>query len=79
MSRAKPSNKLAVNYLPVSSLKPNPQNPRKHGDRQIRLLAKSITTLGFNVPVLVDREGNVIAGHGRILAGVSWESKKSRP
>ena len=60
--------KLIVNYLPVSFLKPNPQNPRKHNDRQIRLLAKSIKAVGFNVPILVDRDQNVIAGHGRILA-----------
>jgi DNA modification methylase len=60
--------KLTVNYLPVSALKPNPKNPRKHNDRQIRLLAKSIQAVGFNVPVLVDQDGNVIAGHGRILA-----------
>ena len=60
--------KLTVNYLPVSFLKPNPQNPRKHNDRQIRLLAKSIKAVGFNVPILVDRDQNVIAGHGRILA-----------
>ena len=68
MSITKPTNNLAVNYLPVSSLKPNHNNPRKHSDRQIRLLAKSIRSLNFNVPVLIDKDNIVIAGHARLLA-----------
>src|SRR5262249_11898107 len=35
---------------------------------QIRQIAKSISVFGFNVPILVDREGHVIAGNGRLLA-----------
>ena len=34
----------------------------------VRLIANSIATFGFNVPVLIDAEDNVIAGHGRLLA-----------
>ncbi len=64
------SSELTITYLPVLALKPNPKNPRKHNDRQIRLLAKSIRAVGFNVPILVDQAGNVIAGHGRILAAL---------
>jgi hypothetical protein len=59
---------LTIKYLPISVLKPNPKNPRKHNDRQIRQLAKSIRAVGFNVPILVDQDDKVIAGHGRILA-----------
>jgi ParB-like chromosome segregation protein Spo0J len=33
-----------------------------------RQIADSITAFGFNVPILIDRDGNVIAGHGRLLA-----------
>lgn len=62
------STNLTISYLPVSFLKPNPKNPRKHSDRQIRLLAKSITAVGFLVPILVDQDNNVITGHCRILA-----------
>jgi len=62
------STKLTIRYLPISSLKPDPKNPRKHNDRQIRLLAKSIKGVGFNVPVLIDAHLNIMAGHGRILA-----------
>ena len=46
----------------------NPDNPRVHSSRQIRQIACSIETFGFIVPVLVDAHGNVMAGHGRVLA-----------
>lgn len=46
----------------------NPRNPRVHSPRQIKQIARSIKAFGFNMPVLVDSNLNVIAGHGRILA-----------
>jgi DNA modification methylase len=52
----------------IEELKPNPTNPRIHGKKQIQQIAKSIEAFGFNVPVLVDAELNVICGHGRLLA-----------
>jgi DNA modification methylase len=52
----------------TADLKPDPKNARIHKDRQIELLAKSIQAFGFNVPVLIDNDNNVIAGHGRLLA-----------
>jgi ParB-like nuclease domain len=60
--------RLAVADQPVSSLKLNPRNPRLHNRRQIQQLAHSIETFGFNVPVLIDADLNVIAGHGRVMA-----------
>jgi ParB-like chromosome segregation protein Spo0J len=52
----------------VEELKPDPKNPRVHSKKQVRQIAASIEAFGFIVPVLVDREGKVIAGHGRLLA-----------
>jgi DNA modification methylase len=52
----------------ISDLKLDPRNPRVHSARQIKQIARSIETFGFNVPVLVDANGNLIAGHGRIQA-----------
>jgi len=49
-------------------LKPDPTNARQHSKKQIRQIANSIKAFGFNVPILVDRYDNVIAGHGRLLA-----------
>lgn len=53
---------------PVGDLKPYPNNPRKHSKAQIRQIAESITAFGFTNPVLVDAEGMILAGHGRVEA-----------
>ena len=49
-------------------LRLDPRNPRLHSDRQIKQIAGSIKAFGFNVPVLADQDGNVLAGHGRVHA-----------
>jgi DNA modification methylase len=59
---------LKVIYHPLDALILNGANPRLHSRRQIRQIARSIETFGFNVPILVDAELKVIAGHGRVLA-----------
>src|SRR5246500_2137611 len=59
---------LKIVYRPIEQLKPDPANPRLHSKKQIRQVAKSIETFGFNVPILVDADLNVICGHGRLLA-----------
>src|SRR5258706_16430132 len=63
-----PRQSLAIEYKSIAVLKPDPKNPRAHGDKQIQQIARSIQTFGFNVPVLVDAGLRVIAGHGRLLA-----------
>jgi DNA modification methylase len=55
-------------YQPIDRLKPNPGNARTHSKRQVRQLADSMQAFGFNCPILVDAELNVISGHGRLLA-----------
>lgn len=57
-----------IRLRPVTELKADPKNTRIHKPRQINLLAKSIKSFVFNVPILTDNEGNVLAGHGRLLA-----------
>jgi ParB-like chromosome segregation protein Spo0J len=60
--------RIEVIYRPVGQLKPDPANARRHSRKQIRQIAGSIEAFGFNVPILVDAELKVIAGHGRLLA-----------
>ncbi len=57
-----------LKYLSTSELKPDPRNPRKHNRVQIRAIAKSINSFGFNAPILADGKGRVLAGHGRLEA-----------
>lgn len=59
---------LDVILRPIELLKPDPANPRQHSKKQVRQIADSIASFGFNVPVLVDADLKVIAGHGRLLA-----------
>jgi len=59
---------LAIVWRPIAALKLDQENPRSHTPKQNRRLAASIESLGFNHPILVDREFRVIAGHGRLLA-----------
>src|SRR5689334_4658335 len=63
-----PKRTLTVIARPIATLKLDPRNARVHSPRQIRQIAASIEAFGFNVPVLIDAAGQVIAGHGRLLA-----------
>jgi DNA modification methylase len=62
------SKALNVNYLSPLSLKPYARNARTHSKRQLRQIAESIRSFGFNNPVLIDKESSIIAGHGRVEA-----------
>ena len=66
--KSTPRLSLIVVYRPTDQLKLDPANPRRHSKKQVRQIANSIEVFGFNVPILTDRFGNVIAGHGRWLA-----------
>lgn len=54
-----------ISILPTESVAPDPENPRKHRRDQIRAIANSISAFGFNAPILVDRNRQIVAGHGR--------------
>lgn len=59
---------LTMRYRPIGELTPDPRNARTHPKRQIEQLQASIREFGFTNPVLADPEGNLIAGHGRLIA-----------
>ncbi len=61
--------KLEVTYRPIESLIPYARNSRTHSDAQVAQIAASIREFGWTNPVLIDTEGGIIAGHGRIMAG----------
>ena len=54
--------------VPVAKLIPYVNNARTHSPEQIKKLRASLREFGFVNPVIIDREYNVIAGHGRIMA-----------
>ncbi len=62
------SGRLTIAYVPPGTLTPSPDNPRLHAPAQVQAIGRSIETFGFTAPLLVDRNGRVIAGHGRLQA-----------
>ncbi|MEO1206478.1 MAG: DNA methyltransferase [Pseudomonadota bacterium] len=62
-----PTNLNIIN-VPPGDLRPYARNARTHSPKQIAQIAASIREFGFNNPVLIDRDGEIIAGHGRVAA-----------
>ncbi len=52
----------------INTLIPNARNARTHSKEQILQLRASLREFGFVNPVIVDKDLNIIAGHGRVLA-----------
>ena len=59
---------LRIEYLPVDALKPYSRNAKKHPDEQVEHIANSIREFGFRQPLVIDRDGVLVIGHGRLLA-----------
>jgi ParB-like chromosome segregation protein Spo0J len=60
--------KLQVTYRLAESISINPRNARTHSPKQIAQIARSIERFGFDNPILIGDDGQVIAGHGRLAA-----------
>jgi site-specific DNA-methyltransferase (adenine-specific) len=57
-----------IEMVGVEALIPYARNSRTHSDEQVAQLAGSVREFGFNNPVLIGIENDIIAGHGRVLA-----------
>lgn len=57
-----------IEMIKVTDLKPYEKNQRIHPKDQVELVVKSIKQYGFLVPVVIDKNNEVIAGHGRLMA-----------
>jgi DNA modification methylase len=60
--------KLEVTHVSIDLLKPYKNNARTHSKKQVQQIANSIKEFGFNVPILIDENYQIIAGHGRLEA-----------
>lgn len=56
----------AIEHRPISELKPNSRNARTHSPRQLRKLRDAIRAIGWIDPIIINDEGNVLAGHARL-------------
>lgn len=61
----------------IVKLVEHPNNPNKHNDRQIKLLARVIQAQGWRNPITVSRKsGYIISGHGRLAAARELKVEK---
>src|SRR5467141_4570030 len=57
-----------IERWPIERLIPYANNARLHSEADLDKLAAAIRKWGWTMPVLVDEEGNLLAGHGRVAA-----------
>jgi DNA modification methylase len=62
---------IKIQWKPIGALRPSARNARTHSKKQVRQIADSITTFGFLVPILIDEDARIIAGHGRHQAALA--------
>ena len=59
--------KLKIEYMNINTLKPYENNPRLNDDA-VKYVAKSIKEFGFKVPIVIDKNNIIVAGHTRYKA-----------
>lgn len=64
----KTGGQLRIDHVQLTTLRPNPRNARTHSRKQVGQIAESIRQFGFNNPLIVDSDMQVLAGHGRLQA-----------
>src|SRR4051794_11135734 len=57
-----------IEYRPIHSITAYAGNARRHPEKQLAHLMRSIQEFGFASPILVDRNGQIVCGHGRVEA-----------
>lgn len=60
--------KLKIEYVPIGSIKPYSGNAKLHPQEQIDQIKRSIEIMGFDDPIAIWRNGEIIEGHGRLIA-----------
>jgi DNA modification methylase len=59
---------MAIELVPIDSIKPNPRNAKEHSEYQIALLAENMREFGVTQPILIDETNTILAGHARLAA-----------
>ena len=67
---------IQIERWPIERLRPRATNPRTHSDRQVVQLSASILEFGWTNPILVDADGNIIAGHARLQAAQKLQMRE---
>ena len=67
---------MKVDQRNIIDIKPYPKNAKEHPKKQIEKISASISAFGFNQPIVVDKEGVIIVGHGRYYAAIELQMDK---
>lgn len=62
------SSDLKIQLWPIDNIKPYDKNVKIHDEKQVSKIAESIQQFGWDQPIVVDKDGVIIKGHGRTLA-----------
>jgi hypothetical protein len=64
-----------IKAVVIDKLIPYVNNAKQHSEEQVTKIASSIREFGFVNPVLIDKDYNIIAGHGRVMAAkkLGWD------
>ncbi len=70
---------LKIEYVSKEQLKPYANNAKIHTGEQVEQIKKSIREFGFNDPIAIWHENEVVEGHGRLLAVMEMDEIESVP
>ena len=66
---------MNIVYKALDEIKPYEKNPR-HNDDAVKYVKKSIEKFGFKVPIVIDKDGTIVAGHTRYKASLELGLEK---
>ena len=64
-----------IQLVDINSLSPYANNPRTHSEAQVDRLVQSLKQFGFVNPILIGDDGQIVAGHGRLMAAQALDLK----
>lgn len=70
------STTLEIEYIPIKDIKPYKRNAKLHPQEQIDQIKASIKEFGFNDPIAVWHDNEIIEGHGRLIAAKQMKMKE---
>jgi DNA modification methylase len=61
---------MQIEHVPPGMLHAHPRNARQHSKKQIKALKRAIREFGFTVPIVLDEQSVILAGHARLIAAL---------
>lgn len=67
---------VGLESVAITEIRPNPENARHHARRSIEAIRRSLKRFGQQRPIVIDRQGMILAGHGTHEAAklLRWKS-----